>query len=192
MTTQSKPTTDANLKTRFETNYSVAIMKELGLSNKLASPRLTKIILNVGIPKSDTSAKDVETIKAELMALTGLAPKVGGAKQSIAGFKIRAGDPVGVSVTLRGQKMFDFLDKLCRIVLPQVKDFRGVKTTAFDGHGNYTLGLSEQIIFPEIEYAKTEKVHGLEIVIVTTAKNDHEARVLLTVLGMPFEKAEEK
>jgi large subunit ribosomal protein L5 len=190
MTTQ-KPTTDANLKTRFETIYSAAVMKELGLTNKLASPRLTKIILNVGIPKSDTSTKDVETVKGEIMALTGLAPKVGGAKQSIAGFKIRAGDPVGVSVTLRGVKMFDFLDKLCRIVLPQVKDFRGVKATAFDGHGNYTLGLSEQIIFPEIDYAKTEKVHGLEIVIVTTAKNDHEARVLLTTLGMPFEKAQE-
>lgn len=185
-------TNDQNLKTRFETIYGPAVMKELGLTNKLASPRLTKIIVNVGIPKSDSSNKDVEVIKAELMALTGQAPKVGGAKQSIAGFKIRAGDPVGVSVTLRAGKMFDFLDKLCRIVLPQVKDFRGVKTTAFDGHGNYTLGLSEQIIFPEIDYAKTEKVHGLEIVIVTTAKNDHEARVLLTTIGMPFEKGQEQ
>lgn len=190
MTTQTKPVTDANLKTRFDTIYNQAVMKELGLKNQLASPRLTKIILNVGIPKSDTSTKDVEVIKAELMALTGQAPKVGGAKQSIAGFKIRAGDPVGVSVTLRAGKMFDFLDKLCRIVLPQVKDFRGVKATAFDGHGNYTLGLSEQIIFPEIDYAKTEKVHGLEIVIVTTAKSDADARVLLTTVGMPFEKAQ--
>lgn len=179
---------DPNLKTRFETDYSLALMKELGLKNKLASPRLKKIVLNVGIPKSDTSTKDVETVKAELAALSGLSPKVGGAKQSIAGFKIRAGDPVGVSVTLRGTKMFDFLDKLCRIVLPQVKDFRGVKNTAFDGHGNYTLGLSEQIIFPEIDYAKTEKIHGLEIVIVTTAANDTYARALLKILGMPFEK----
>src|SRR3989339_428443 len=161
---------DSNLKTRFETEYRPALLKELGLSNIFSAPKLVKIILNVGIPKTDSSTKDVETIKAELAALTGLAPKVGGAKQSIAGFKIRAGDPVGVSVTLRGVKMFDFLDKLCRIVLPQVKDFRGVKTTAFDGFGNYTLGLSEQIIFPEIDYAKTEKVHGLEIVMVTTAK----------------------
>ncbi len=184
--------TDANLKTRFETDYSLALMKELGLSNKLATPRLKKIVLNVGISKSDTSTKDVETVRGELAALSGLAPKIGGAKQSIAGFKIRAGDPVGVSVTLRGVKMFDFLDKLCRIVLPQVKDFRGVKSTAFDGQGNYTLGLSEQIIFPEIDYAKTEKIHGLEIVIVTTAKTNAQAFALLKILGMPFEKKEDK
>lgn len=181
-------TSDANLKTRFETEYSDLLLKELELKNKLAVPRLKKIILNIGIPKSDTSAKDVEVAQRELAALSGLSPKVAGAKQSIAGFKIRAGDPVGVSVTLRGLKMFDFLDKLCRIVLPQVKDFRGVKTTAFDGHGNYTLGLSEQIIFPEIDYGKTEKIHGLEIVIVTTTPNDDHARALLTILGMPFAK----
>jgi large subunit ribosomal protein L5 len=182
--------TDTNLKTRFETDYSAKLMAELGLTNKMATPKLSKIILNVGISKSDTSTKDVEVAKMELAALSGLSPKVAGAKQSIAGFKIRAGDPVGVSVTLRGVKMFDFLDKLCRIVLPQVKDFRGVKATAFDGHGNYTLGLSEQTIFPEIDYAKTEKIHGLEIVIVTTAKTDDHARALLKILGMPFEKAE--
>ncbi|MFH1244786.1 MAG: 50S ribosomal protein L5 [bacterium] len=181
---------DANLKTRFETVYRRELLQELGLSNIFAAPKLVKIILNVGIPKTDTSAKDVETIKAELAALTGLAPKVGGAKQSIAGFKIRAGDPVGVSVTLRGVKMFDFLDKLCRIVLPQVKDFRGVKNTAFDGHGNYTLGLSEQIIFPEIDYAKTEKIHGLEIVIVTSTSSNEHARALLKILGLPFEKGQ--
>lgn len=181
--------TDANLMMRFQGEYLPKLMTELGLKNKLATPRLTKIILNVGIPKSDTSTKDVEVAKAELSALSGLSPKVGGAKQSIAGFKIRAGDPVGVSVTLRGSKMFDFLDKLCRIVLPQVKDFRGIKNTSFDGHGNYTLGLSEQIIFPEIDYAKTEKIHGLEIVIVTSTDNDQHAHALLKILGMPFEKA---
>jgi len=183
-------TTDLNLKARFETDYRAKLMGELGLKNQMATPRLTKLVVNVGIPKSDSSTKDVDTIKGELASLTGQAPKVGGAKQSIAGFKIRAGDPVGVSVTLRGTKMFDFLDKLCRIVLPQVKDFRGVKSTSFDGHGNYTLGLSEQIIFPEIDYAKTEKIHGLEIVIVTTATTDEHARALLKILGMPFEKAE--
>ncbi len=182
--------TDANLKTRFENEYSAKLMTELGITNRMAVPRLTKIILNVGVSKSDTSTKDVEVAKAELMALSGLSPKVAGAKQSIAGFKIRAGDPVGVSVTLRGVKMFDFLDKLCRIVLPQVKDFRGVKSTSFDGHGNYTLGLSEQTIFPEIDYAKTEKIHGLEIVIVTTTKDNQQAYALLKILGMPFEKAE--
>ena len=182
--------TDANLKTRFENEYSAKLMTELGITNRMAVPRLTKSILNVGVSKSDTSTKDIEVAKAELMALSGLSPKVAGAKQSIAGFKIRAGDPVGVSVTLRGVKMFDFLDKLCRIVLPQVKDFRGVKSTSFDGHGNYTLGLSEQTIFPEIDYAKTEKIHGLEIVIVTTTKDNQQAYALLKILGMPFEKAE--
>lgn len=185
-------TTDKNLKQRFEAEYRDLLMKQLGLRNVFAVPRLSKIILNVGIPKSDTSTKDIEVVKSELTALSGLSPKVAGAKQSIAGFKIRAGDPVGVSVTLRGAKMFDFLDKLCRIVLPQVKDFRGVKTTSFDGHGNYTLGLSEQIIFPEIDYAKTEKIHGLEVVIVTTAKTNDSARALLTILGMPFAKEDNK
>lgn len=180
--------TDPNLKTRFTTTLSLELSKTLGISNVLATPRLRKIVLNVGIPKSDTSSADIQTTLAELKQITGLSPKVSGAKQSIAGFKIRSGDPVGVSVTLRGAKMFDFLDKLCRIVLPQVKDFRGVKTTAFDGNGNYTLGLTEQIIFPEIDYAKTQKIHGLEVVIVTTAQDDQGARALLTILGMPFTK----
>ena len=182
---------DSNLKTRYQETIRPALMQQLGIANIHAAPSLVKVIVNVGIPKSDTSNKDVETIKAELAAITGSAPKVGGAKQSIAGFKIRAGDPVGVSVTLRGTKMFDFLDKLCRIVLPQVKDFRGVKTTAFDGAGNYTLGLSEQIIFPEIDYSKTEKVHGLEIVIVTSSRSVEHSRALLTALGMPFAKGDQ-
>lgn len=180
--------TEPNLKTRFEQTIRPHLTQELGLKNLFSTPQLKKIVVNVGISKSDTSSKDVEVVKKEIALITGSAPKVGGAKQSIAGFKIRSGDPVGVSVTLRGVKMFDFLDKLCRIVLPQVKDFRGVKTTGFDGFGNYTLGLTEQIIFPEIDYAKTEKVHGLEIVIVTSAPDDATARILLTNLGMPFAK----
>ena len=182
--------TDTNLKTRFVEVIKPALMQELGIKNPMACPTLVKVIVNVGVKKSDSSAKDVETIKAELAAITGQAPKVNGAKQSIAGFKIRAGDPVGVSVTLRGAKMFDFLDKLCRIVLPQVKDFKGVKSQAFDGSGNYTLGLTEQVIFPEIDYAKVEKVHGMEIVMVTTATHNDAARALLKAIGMPFEKEE--
>jgi len=185
-------TTDPNLQVRFAQTIRPALGKSLGSANLMAIPRPLKVIVNVGIKKSDTSNKDVEIARGELASITGQQPKVGGAKQSIAGFKIRAGDPVGVSVTLRGSKMFDFLDKLCRIVLPQVKDFRGVKTTAFDGSGNYTLGLTEQIIFPEIDYSKTEKIHGLEIVIVTSAKNDKDARELLTALGMPFAKLEKE
>lgn len=185
-----KNTADHNLKTRFDTIIKPELGKTLGIKNPLAIPHVTKIIVNVGIRKSDSTDKDIKTAFAELQSITGQTPKIAGAKKSIAGFKIRAGDPVGVSVTLRGGNMFDFLDKLCRIVLPQVKDFRGVKTTGFDGSGNYTLGLTEQIIFPEIDYAKVEKVHGLEIVIVTSTKSDSQARQLLTAIGMPFAKGD--
>jgi large subunit ribosomal protein L5 len=185
-------TLDPNLKTRFETTIKPALGKTLGITNPMAIPTLKKVIVNVGVRRSDTSEKDIKVIQTELATITGQMPKIGGAKKSIAGFKIRAGDPVGVSVTLRAGKMFDFLDKLCRIVLPQVKDFRGVKNTAFDGSGNFTLGLTEQIIFPEIDYAKVEKVHGLEIVIVTTAKTDKDAYELLKSVGMPFAKKEDK
>lgn len=185
-----KSTQDPNLKTRFEKTIRPELGKTLGITNPHAIPHLKKVIINVGIRKSDSSEKDVKTVFAELATITGQTPKIAGAKKSIAGFKIRAGDPVGVSVTLRGNIMFDFLDKLCRIVLPQVKDFRGVKTTGFDGAGNYTLGLTEQIIFPEIDYAKVEKVHGMEIVIVTSTQSDEHARQLLTAIGIPFAKGE--
>ena len=180
--------TDQNLKTRFSTEIRPALGQTLGIGNPLAIPTFKKVVINIGIGKSDSSAKDVETARAELTAITGQAVKIGGAKKSIAGFKIRTGDAVGVSVTLRNSKMFDFLDKLCRIVLPQVKDFRGVKSNAFDGHGNYTLGLSEQIIFPEIDYAKVEKIRGMEITIVTSAKSNEQGYALLKAIGMPFEK----
>lgn len=183
-------TLDANLKTRFYQTIRPELGQALGITNPLAIPHIKKVIVNVGIRKSDTSDKDVKTAFTELASITGQTPKIAGAKKSIAGFKIRTGDPVGVSVTLRATKMFDFLDKLCRIVLPQVKDFRGVKTTGFDGSGNYTLGLTEQIIFPEIDYAKVEKVHGMEIVIVTSTKSDAHAKELLKAIGMPFAKGE--
>ncbi len=180
--------TDKNLKTRFAEEIRPTLGKKLGIANMHAVPNLTKVVINVGIPKSDNTNKMVEVVKSELAAISGQAPKINGAKQSIAGFKIRAGDPVGVSVTLRGAKMFDFLDKLCRIVLPQVKDFKGVKRNAFDSCGNYTLGLTEQIIFPEIDYSKVEIVHGMEIVMVTSAKDRDAAYALLEAIGMPFEK----
>lgn len=183
----SKPT-EQNLETRFKTTLAKELLTTLGLANPLSVPSLKKIVVNIGITKSDSSEKDLATAKAELTSITGQVPRVAGAKKSIAGFKIREGDSVGLSVTLRGSRMFDFLDKLCRIVLPQVKDFRGVKLGAFDGHGNYTLGLAEQIIFPEIDYAKVEKIRGLEITIVTSAKDDVTAKALLVALGMPFEK----
>jgi large subunit ribosomal protein L5 len=183
--------TDTNLKTRLKEEIYPKLGKELGIANPMAIPRLQKVVINIGIPKSDTTKKDIEVARTELTTITGQLAKVSGAKQSIAGFKIRAGDPVGVNSTLRGERMLDFLDKLCRIVLPQVKDFRGVKQGAFDGHGNYTLGLSEQIIFPEIDYAKIDKIRGLEITIVTSTSNNEHAYQLLAAIGMPFAKEEQ-
>lgn len=182
---------DKSLKDRFEEVLVPELKKSLGLTNRMAVPRVQKVVINIGVTKSDNSDKEIEVVRAELENLSGQKPRLAGAKKSIAGFKIRQGDPVGVSVTLRGSRMFDFLDKLCRIVLPQVKDFRGVKNQAFDGRGNYTLGLSEQIIFPEIDYSKVDKVRGLEITIVTSAKTKAESYALLKSLGMPFAKEEE-
>lgn len=180
-----------NLKQRYQEEIVPKLQKQFGFKNKLAVPRFVKVVINVGVPKSDRSKLIIEEVKQELAAITGQMPQINRAHQAIAGFNLRQGDPIGVSVTLRGQKMFDFLEKLCRIVLPQVKDFRGVSSTAFDGHGNYTLGIKEQIIFPEIDYAKVSHVHGLEISIVTTAQTDEQARELLKEIGMPFAHKEE-
>lgn len=181
--------TDPNLKTRLVKDLNPKLGEKLGITNPMALPKIKKIVLNIGIPKSDTSKTDIDTARAELTTITGQLARVTTAKQSIAGFHVRAGDPLGVSVTLRGVRMFDFLDKLCRIVLPQVKDFKGVKRTGFDGSGNYTLGLTEQIIFPEIDYGKVQKIRGLEITIVTSG-SDQQAFELLVAVGMPFEKGE--
>lgn len=184
--------TDLSLKNRLVKDIYPKLGKTLGITNPMALPRIKKVVLNIGISKSDTSKKDLEVARAELTTITGQSARINTAKTSIAGFKIREGEPVGVSVTLRGVRMFDFLDKLCKIVLPQVKDFKGISRTSFDGSGNYTLGLTEQIIFPEIDYAKVEKIRGLEITIVTTGASDQQARELLTAIGMPFAKVEEE
>lgn len=180
----------SELKAKYYEKVIPNLMKSMGVDNAMAVPRVNKIILNVGIRKAEDTPKKIDEVVAEFKNITGLTPQITKAKKSIAGFNIRQGDPVGVSVTLRGEKMFDFLEKLCRIVLPQVKDFRGVKSNAFDGHGNYSLGLSEQIIFPEIDYSKVQYVHGMEIIIVTSSSDDDSARMLLKELGMPFEKEE--
>ena len=177
----------SELKTRYQTQLVPSLKKEWGVTNNLAVPKVDKIVINVGVPKTEQSQKEIETVMSELEAITGQRPRTTRAKKAVAGFGIRQGDPVGVSVTLRGEKMFDFLEKLCRIVLPQVKDFKGVSRRAFDGHGNYTLGLAEQIIFPEIEYTKVSRVRGLEITITTTAGSDEHAAKLLAMIGMPFE-----
>lgn len=182
--------TDSNLKKRIIAEIYPVLASELKITNPMSLPRIEKIVLNIGIPKSDSSKKDIQVAREELTTITGQLARVNRAKQSIAGFKLREGEDIGVSSTLRGQSMFDFLDKLCRIVLPQVKDFRGVKKTSFDGAGNYTLGLTEQIIFPEIDYAKVQKVRGLEITIVTSRCTDKVSYRFLELIGVPFEKEE--
>ncbi len=156
--------------------------------NSMAKPRLEKVVVNVGVKEALTDKKVLDIVSADLAAITGQKAAIRKATKSIAAFKLRAGEPVGVMVTLRGQRMRSFLNKLFTIVLPRVRDFHGVNPKGFDGHGNYTLGLKEQIVFPEIDYGKIDKIRGLEISIVTTAKNDEDSREFLKELGMPFAK----
>lgn len=165
-----------------------ALMKEFSYSSIMQAPKVEKIVLNVGLGEAVANPKVIEDAVEELTQITGQRPVVTKAKRSIANFKLREGMPIGCKVTLRGEKMYDFLDKLVSISLPRVRDFRGVSDTAFDGRGNYTLGVREQIIFPEINIDKVSKIRGMDIVIVTTASSNEEAKSLLTGLGMPFAK----
>jgi large subunit ribosomal protein L5 len=167
-----------------------ALKKELGIKHTLATPKVKKIVLNIGITEDQHQAEALKSMADQFMVITGQKPKTTAAHKSIASFKLRAGDPIGLCVTLRGDRMYQFLDKLISIVLPRVKDFQGVPTNAFDQQGNYSLGLEEQIVFPEIEYDKIDKVRGLQINIVTTAADRNISRRLLELLGMPFRKAE--
>ena len=155
----------------------------------MAVPRLHKIVVNMGVGEATQNAKVLDPAVAELGQITGQKPVVTKAKKSIAAFKVREGMPIGAMVTLRGDRMYEFLDRLINVVLPRVRDFRGVSTKSFDGRGNYTLGLRDQLIFPEIDYAKVDKLKGMNVTIVTTAKNDNEARALLRSFGMPFRAA---
>ncbi|AEJ44914.1 ribosomal protein L5 [Alicyclobacillus acidocaldarius subsp. acidocaldarius Tc-4-1] len=161
-------------------------MKQFNYKNPLQVPRLEKIVINMGLGEATQNPKVIDAAVEDLRAISGQQPVVTRAKKSIAGFRLRQGMPIGVKVTLRGERMYHFLDKLMNLALPRVRDFRGVSPRSFDGRGNYTLGLREQLIFPEIDYDKIDKVRGLEVVMVTTAKTDEEARALLTELGMPF------
>jgi large subunit ribosomal protein L5 len=165
-----------------------ALMKHFGYKNIMATPKLVKINVNMGLGEAIANAKILDVAAEELSAITGQHPVVTKAKKSIAAFKLRQGMPIGVTVTLRGDRMFEFLDRLVSVALPRVRDFRGVSAKAFDGRGNYTLGLRDQLIFPEIDFAKADKARGMNITIVTTAKSDDEAYELLRVLGMPFVK----
>jgi large subunit ribosomal protein L5 len=174
------------LKERYQKEIAPAISKEFDIKNPMAIPRLEKIVINMGMGEAIANAKILDTAADELRAITGQKPVITKAKKSIASFKLRQGMPIGVMVTLRGDRMYEFLDRLVSIALPRVRDFRGVSPKAFDGRGNYTLGIREQLIFPEIDFNKVDKTRGMNISIVTTARDDEQARALLKSLGMPF------
>ena len=181
-----------NLKEKFQKEIIPKLMKEFKINNPWAAPRVTKVIVNIGLKEALEDKGVVEKTSEWLALITGQKPRLCRAKKSIAGFKLRAGDPIGLMVTLRRDRMYDFLEKLFNITLPRVKDFQGLSIGSFDGRGNYTLGLEEQIVFPEIDAVKIEKIHGLEIIIVTNAKDDKQAKRLLELLGMSFQKNGEK
>ena len=176
----------ARLKVRYEKEIRPALMKELGFANPMQAPKLEKIVVNMGLGEAINNGKILDASVEHLTAITGQKPVVTKARKSIANFKLRQGQSIGAMVTLRGDRAYEFLDRLVAIALPRVRDFKGVSPKAFDGKGNYTLGVREQIIFPEINYDKVEKIKGLNITVVTTARNDEEGRALLRHLGMPF------
>jgi len=174
------------LRSKFEKEVAPALLKELELKNSMAVPRLNKIVVNMGMGEATQNSKVLDPAVNELGQITGQKPIITKAKKSIAAFKVREGQAIGTMVTLRGDRMYEFFDRLVNIVLPRVRDFRGVSTKSFDGRGNYTLGLHDQLIFPEISYEKVDKMKGMNVTIVTTAANDNQARSLLKHLGMPF------
>jgi large subunit ribosomal protein L5 len=174
------------LKERFDKEVAPSLMKELERKNPMAVPHLHKIVVNMGVGEATQNAKILDPAMNELTQITGQRPVLTRAKKSIAAFKVREGQAIGAMVTLRGDRMYEFFDRLVSMVLPRVRDFRGVSTKSFDGRGNYTLGLRDQLIFPEIDYAKVDKQKGMNVTIVTTARSDDEARALLRHLGMPF------
>ena len=176
------------LNQKYKETVVPALMKQFNYNSVMVVPYIDKVVFNLGVGDAIANSKALDEAVAELAAITGQAPVVTKAKKSIANFKLREGMAIGCKVTLRREKMYDFLDKLMNISLPRVRDFRGVSDTSFDGRGNYTLGIKEQIIFPEIDYDKINKVRGMDVVIVTTAKTNEEAKALLTEMGMPFKK----
>lgn len=176
------------LKEKFNKEITPALMSKFNYKSIMEVPKLEKIVINMGVGEAVANAKALDVAVEELATLTGQKPVVTRAKKSIAGFRLREGMPIGAKVTLRGERMYEFIDKLISVSLPRVRDFRGISKKSFDGRGNYTLGVKEQLIFPEIDYDKVNKVRGMDIVIVTTANTDEEARELLTQFGMPFQK----
>ena len=180
----------ARLRDRYRADIVPAMMEEFRYKNVMQVPKVEKIVLNIGLGEAVTNAKVIDAAVGDLSAITGQKPVVTKAKKSIAAFKLREGMPIGAMVTLRGPRMYEFLDRLVTIALPRIRDFRGVSPNSFDGRGNYTLGLHEQLAFPEIDYDKIDKTRGLEMSIVTSARTDEEGRRLLTLLGMPFARTE--
>ncbi|AIQ32567.1 MULTISPECIES: 50S ribosomal protein L5 [Paenibacillus] len=178
----------ARMKERFLNEITPALMQKFNYTTVMQVPKIEKIVINMGVGDAVQNSKVLDAAVNDMQLITGQKPVITKAKKSIAGFKLRENMPIGVKVTLRGERMYYFLDKLINVTLPRVRDFRGISNKAFDGRGNYTLGLKEQLIFPEIEYDKVDKVRGMDIVIVTTAKTDEESRELLNQLGMPFTK----
>lgn len=176
----------ARLKERYLTNIAPALQEEFHCTSVMQVPRLVKIVLNIGVGEAIQNAKTLDNALADLTAIAGQKPVVTRAKKSIAGFKVREGMPIGAMVTLRGERMYEFLDRLINLALPRIRDFRGISRRSFDGRGNYSIGLREQIVFPEIEYDKVEKIRGLEVAIVTTAPDDAQGYALLKHFGMPF------
>ncbi|WP_188433203.1 50S ribosomal protein L5 [Kroppenstedtia guangzhouensis] len=176
------------LKERYKQEISPSLMKKFDYTSPMQVPKVEKVVINMGVGEAVQNPKVLDGAVEDLTQISGQKPVVTRAKKSIAGFKLREGMPIGAKVTLRGQRMYDFLDKLINVALPRVRDFRGISPKAFDGRGNYTLGLKEQLVFPEIDYDKVDKVRGMDVVIVTTANTDEEARELLTRMGMPFRK----
>lgn len=176
----------ARLREKYTNELKSAVQKELNLANVMAVPRIEKIVINMGLGEATQNNKILDPLVSDLAQITGQKPVLTKAKKSIAQFKVREGQSIGAMVTLRGESMFEFLDRLIAVALPRVRDFKGVSSKSFDGRGNYTLGLRDQLIFPEIDYSRVEKLKGMNVTIVTTAKDDNSARVLLKHFGMPF------
>ena len=179
----------ARLKDKYQSEVIPAMMEKFGYKNVMEIPKVEKVIVNMGVGDAVANPKVLDSAVNDLMTIVGQRPVVTRAKKSIAAFKIRQGMAIGTKVTLRGERMYQFLDKLFNVALPRVRDFRGVSPKSFDGRGNYTMGIKEQLIFPEIEYDKVDKIRGMDIIVVTTAKTDEEARELLKLMGMPFSAA---
>ena len=178
----------ARLKEEYKASVAPALMKKFNYKSPMQIPKLDKVVINVGCSDAKENAKVIDAVMADLALITGQNAVVCKAKKSVANFKLREGMPIGVKVTLRGEKMYEFIDRLFNMALPRVRDFRGINPNSFDGRGNYSMGVKEQLIFPEIEYDKIDKVRGMDIIFVTTATNDEEARELLALMGAPFAK----